>query len=643
MSNNKDFKVKNGVQAAAYYETEGTVIDGIYSLHLEQAPLVSTYTGFGNVVYGMKFKPDGTKLYYWDTTADELREYTLSTAWDLDTATFTNSLSGVGLGLVETGIEIKPDGTKLYVINVTDDLIEQLTLNTPWDISTATSDLTVASPHLNPYGMQFKPDGTKLYMATTSSIVEYPLSTAWDLTTIGSANYSFTATRLSPSAGGWRISPSGTKLYWYYAYSTTIRYIYAYDIETPWDLSTVKATTNRFETRSVFGPNLYSFEFKQDDESKLYVGRSTSGIGVLDMSATTKTCDLSTGSYFEVNYDGSVKIGLTNPPAAGKVANALVRVTGKPSVSDHTLAFMAAATPAISYGRNAIAFNGDGTSVYTSHGPYKYDLRVPWDLSSIDHSSFTNYAGLITGVGSSSGMVFANDGYSLFLAKSDTLYDHTLTVPYDLSTATLNQTVTGIFTQNYTNLAVGDNNTKIYTSRGSPTTIYEYTLSTAGDPSTATLTNTFSGITVDNVWGIDFNSAGTKMYVNTYSSSTASSDILIYTLSTPWDIGTAVFVGDIRVGFTASNTPYGMYNFVLAPNEEYFYATTYDVTPNLFKILQYRFSEASLFSYDSNIKFNNGVVPTRQISEASRYELFTTSDGGSSYTHKVIFGELYND
>ena len=203
MSNNKDFKVKNGVQAATYYETEGTVIDGIYSLHLEKEPIVSTYSSLTNAVYGMKFKPDGTKLYFFDSTADELKAYTLSTAWDLDTATFTNSLSAAGLGLSETGVEIKPDGTKLYITNVTDDLIEQLTLNTPWDISTATSDLTVASPHLNPYGMQFKPDSTKLYIATSSSIEEYPLSTAWDLTTIGSSNYGFTASRLATTSGTW--------------------------------------------------------------------------------------------------------------------------------------------------------------------------------------------------------------------------------------------------------------------------------------------------------------------------------------------------------------------------------------------------------------------------------------------------------
>lgn len=639
MSNNKNFKVENGIQAASYYEKQGTVNDSAFSTYLQVTPTVENYTSITNPTYGIRFKPDGTKLFFQDSIDDAIKEYTLSTAWDLSTASLTHTLDVSSLAVGETGLEMKPDGTKMYVTDVTNDEIRQYALSTAWDLSTATSELTVSSPHNNPYNIQFKPDGTKVYLGTTTDIIEYPLSTAWDLSTIGSANYTFAMFRQTGYV--WCINSDGTKIFWNYSYSTSLRYIYEYDLTTAWDLSSYSATSNFFDMRAVFGTSYYGITFKPDD-TKLYVADYTLGIGVLDMEGAEKVCDLSTGSYFEIDYDGTVQISLTNPPESGKVGAALVKISGKPSFLDSGAGPRAAFTSRnVTYGRFGLTFNGDGTALYISNGsgPTKYNITTPWDLSTVDPGSLVSYAGLISGTGNA--ISFANDGYSLFTADNSVLYDHTLTTPYDLNTATLNQTVSSTFTQDYTNLAVKNNDTKIYTSQGSGGVINEYTLSTAGDPSTATLANTFStGAT--NIWGIDLNSTGTKMYVTIYDSATTTNELWIYNLTTAWDVSTANFSDDIVISNTSGSYPYGTYNAVISPNEEYYYFTSYEVnTPLLFKVLQHGFSDGSLFQYNSNIEFNRGITPSRPPSEASRYQLFTTIDGGTTYKCKTIFEEVY--
>ena len=64
---------------------------------------------------GVFFKSDGTKMfllgYVSSDATHEVLEYTLSTAWDVTTASFTSRLN-VGLGA--NGLFFKPDGLKVY-------------------------------------------------------------------------------------------------------------------------------------------------------------------------------------------------------------------------------------------------------------------------------------------------------------------------------------------------------------------------------------------------------------------------------------------------------------------------------------------------------------------------------------------------
>ena len=97
-------------------------------------------------------------------------------------------------------LAFKYDGTRMYVTGNETEVVQQFTLSTPWDVTSATKDST-ESPALTgkegkPRSIQFNSDGTIFYIGGngTDSIHKYTLSTPWDVSTLEfSQSYSFSA------------------------------------------------------------------------------------------------------------------------------------------------------------------------------------------------------------------------------------------------------------------------------------------------------------------------------------------------------------------------------------------------------------------------------------------------------------------
>ena len=173
------------------------------------------------------------------------------------------------------GIVISPDGTKLYTPQAdrTSPLpdymrIVQFTLSTPFDLSTITNTVAPAnsldvSGQVNALGsggvfantdtsiggIHFKPDGTKLWMMTGAStsysggtgptyhsankLVEYDLSSAWDITS-ATFNNKWSEALYGYSASQFKISEDGRFLY-----MRSTRTIKQWEMTTPFDISTL--------------------------------------------------------------------------------------------------------------------------------------------------------------------------------------------------------------------------------------------------------------------------------------------------------------------------------------------------------------------------------------------------------------------
>jgi hypothetical protein len=202
-------------------------------------------TGTGGAFhFGLYFKPDGTKLYVVNDKNATLHQYTLSTPWEISTQSLTKSKDlNIAVNHNIAGLAFNDTGTKMYTSNgigVRTKTIDQYTLSTAWDISTATydSNASILNSAISPGGLIFKPDGTKVYVSadtyTTNYIPalwEYTLSTPWDINTL-----SYTQDVNLPGLGAQRVhhtlfmSPDGLNLF------VLGR---KYTLSTPWDLNTI--------------------------------------------------------------------------------------------------------------------------------------------------------------------------------------------------------------------------------------------------------------------------------------------------------------------------------------------------------------------------------------------------------------------
>lgn len=126
------------------------------------------------------FNYDGTELYVSGNASKKIYQYSLYTAYDISTASYTGVTPfAISVSILRSGIFIKPDGTKIYVVADGTDGVYQYTLNTPFDITTATYDsvyLPTATIDSTPRGVAWTPDGTRLFYSGDTNNAIYQFS-----------------------------------------------------------------------------------------------------------------------------------------------------------------------------------------------------------------------------------------------------------------------------------------------------------------------------------------------------------------------------------------------------------------------------------------------------------------------------------
>ena len=169
---------------------------------------------------GLAFSSDGTKLYITGNVNNRIFQYDLSTAWDLSTASYASksllTSTAAGSGPIEPFM--RSNGTDFYYLDNDDDTVYQYTLSTANDISTASyasKSVSVASQETTPTGLTFSSDGTKMFVCgqVGDDVNQYTLSTAWDVSTASFDNIRFAFNTQAINPAGIDLKPDGTKLY----------------------------------------------------------------------------------------------------------------------------------------------------------------------------------------------------------------------------------------------------------------------------------------------------------------------------------------------------------------------------------------------------------------------------------------------
>ena len=217
-------------------------------------------------------KPDGTRFFVADLVSDAIYQYSLSSAWDISSASYDSiSFSVTGQGSNPRGVSFKPDGTKMFILDAGTDDVYQYSLSTAWDISTASYDsvnLALSALITIGSGLFFNSDGTKLFIPCRGSdyIYEYDVSTAYDIGTASYNSVRLNVVSVDNTPEGVYFSPTGDKMFFVGAGNDAV---YQYSLSTAFDLSSAVYDSVSFSFASQDAvPAGLSFKA---DGSKMYV------------------------------------------------------------------------------------------------------------------------------------------------------------------------------------------------------------------------------------------------------------------------------------------------------------------------------------------------------------------------------------
>jgi len=191
--------------------------------------------------YWVFLKPDWTKMYVIWIANDTIYQYTLSTAYDVSTASYdSKSFSVTSQEWLPTWLFFSTDWTKAYTVWEWSDSVFQYTLSTAWDISTASyssKSFSVSWQDSQPYWVFFKSDWLKMYVAWRSwdNVFQYTLSTAWDVSTASYDSKSLSTSSEEISLQSVYISDDWLQLF---AIWSTNKTVFQYNLTTAFDVST---------------------------------------------------------------------------------------------------------------------------------------------------------------------------------------------------------------------------------------------------------------------------------------------------------------------------------------------------------------------------------------------------------------------
>ncbi len=213
---------------------------------------VRTLSLLGGLATGARdvfFSPAGTKMFVTGDDFNRIVEFSLTTGWDISTASEGGNL--VTDGGTPQGSFIRADGLKLFVVNqhLGNGVVEEYSLPAPYSVPTG-SFIRRVSVDLQegiPKGISFKTNGTvmRIIGQNATTVFSYALSTAWDLLTLMLED-SFLVTAQDASMSGLFFGFGNSKLYLTGVGTTPFGVVYEYDVPVIPDILAVGDGQARF-------------------------------------------------------------------------------------------------------------------------------------------------------------------------------------------------------------------------------------------------------------------------------------------------------------------------------------------------------------------------------------------------------------
>ena len=470
---------------------------------------------------GMAFSNDGAKMFVVGNDGNDINEYTLLTPFDVSTATIAYEFSVVGQETGPSGMAFSNDGTKMFIVGFSDGDINEYILLTPFDLSTAAFARLFSVPpqSIEPSGMAFSNDGTKMFIVDdlANAINEYTLSSVYPITVMVDSPPTFVSSEL--------------------------------------------ATKTRVLTIT-FSETIDATPTANIDPTKIHIresGNYTGGGITMTAVELGTTADANTISFTLTVPRLETVTGLTTPeltiePGAVRDTSGNLIIgtfdVSTASYNENNERFYVGGQDTAPTG---MAFSNDGAKMFVvgDTGNYinEYTLSPPFDVSTASYAGNTERFSVAGQETSPFGMAFSNDGTKMFVVGNigNDISEYTLSTPFDVSTASYDDdekfSVAGQ-DDNPQGMAFSNDGAKMFVVGNTGNAINEYDLPTPFDVSTATFAHLFNVTAQDEFpTGMAFSNDGGKMFVV----GNDGNDINEYTLLTPFDVSTATFAHLFKV------------------------------------------------------------------------------------------------
>jgi len=235
------------------------------------------------------FNSDGSKMYIVGNSNDRVFQYSLSTPWNVSTATYDSISKDVSSqDSSPYAVAFNSDGSKMYIVGNSNDRVFQYSLSTPWNVSTATYNSIskdVSSQDSAPNAVAFNSDGSKMYIVGNSNdrVFQYSLSTPWNVSTATYDSISKSVSSQDSAPYDVAFNSDGSKMY---IMGNNNKTVFQYTLSTPWNVSTATYDTSKSVSSQDSAP--YGVAFNSDGSKMYIIGASNDTVYQYTVGGTTE-------------------------------------------------------------------------------------------------------------------------------------------------------------------------------------------------------------------------------------------------------------------------------------------------------------------------------------------------------------------
>lgn len=206
----------------------GDGLNAVLQYTLTTAFDVTTATYSGNslniaaqesIPRGMTISPNGLRLFIVGDVSDTVYQYNLISAFDLSTASYSGlSFTVSGQESNARAVDFSQDGSTMFITGTSSQMVHQYSLSTGFDLSTASTTgvlFSVASEEANPQGLKFSQDGLKMFIVGLSedSVFQYDLKDPFNVSVASYSGLSFYVGAQEENPNGLTFSSGGLKMF----------------------------------------------------------------------------------------------------------------------------------------------------------------------------------------------------------------------------------------------------------------------------------------------------------------------------------------------------------------------------------------------------------------------------------------------